>query len=153
GATDSLIYSRVLTTTLERLFNFPIDSKSAEKRVPPHIFQSDSYTQWAFLSGLFEGDAYISARTSDGKRPMVYIEFATASETLARQVVALLLRLGVFALLRPRRKSASNAKERRERTYYSVLIYGAEQLRSIAQHLSFVGAKRHALQLLRDLPP
>ncbi|HEX5085127.1 MAG TPA: LAGLIDADG family homing endonuclease, partial [Blastocatellia bacterium] len=126
GATDSLIYSRALATTIERLFNFPIDSKSAEKQVPPQIFQSDSGAQWAFLSGLFEGDAYVSARPLDGKRPMAYIEFATASETLARQVVALLLRLGVFALLRPRRKSASNTRERRERTYYSVLIYGAE---------------------------
>src|SRR5262245_41776526 len=89
--TDSLIDSRALTTTLERLFKFPINSKSADKRVPPHIFQSDAFTQWAFLSGLFEGDAYISARPLEGKQPMAYIELVTASETLARQVVALLL--------------------------------------------------------------
>jgi chromosome segregation protein len=152
NATDSLIYSRALTTTLERLFNFPINSKSAEKQIPPHIFQSDASIQWAFLSGLFEGDAYVSARPLDDRQPMVYIEFATASETLAQQVVALLLRLGVFALLRPRRKSASNTMERRERAYYSVLIYGAEQLRHMAQRLSFVGAKRHALQILHELP-
>src|SRR5207247_548993 len=101
----------------------------------------DAATQWAFLSGLFEGDAYISVRPQVGKRPMAYIEYSTASETLARQVIALLLRQGIFALLRPHRKRATNSALGQERTYYSVLIYGIEQMRHAAQHLSFVGAK------------
>ncbi len=153
-AEDSLIYSRTLGMALERLFNFPVNSSSAEKEVPHHLLSADPQTQWAFLSGLFEGDAYICAQPpTNGKCAHAYIEYATASQKLARQVVALLLRLGVFALLRPRERYAANTIKKTRRTYYTVLIYGTDQLRYIAQHLSFVGEKRHALQRLRELVP
>jgi chromosome segregation protein len=151
-AKDRLIYSRTLGVALERLFNFRVDSKSAEKEIPPQVFGADAAARWAFLSGLFEGDAYICARPSrTGKRAHAYIKYTTASEKLARQTVALLLRCGVFALLRAKEKYASNTIEKRRRTYYSVLIYGAEQLRRVAQNLSFVGAKQRALGTLRRL--
>jgi len=154
SAVDNLIYSHTLGKVLERLFNFPVDSNSAEKEVPRPLFQAGAEAQWAFLSGLFEGDAYVSARPqANGRRPMAYIEYVTASPKLARQVVALLLRLGVFALLRPKQKYASNTREQHCRTYYSVYIYGTEQLRHAAQRLSFVGEKRRALQALRELAP
>ncbi|MBA3321440.1 MAG: AAA family ATPase, partial [Pyrinomonadaceae bacterium] len=152
-AEDSLIYSRTLGVTLERLFNFPVNSTSAEKEIPPQLFHADPATQWAFLSGLFEGDAYVCAKPvgSDGKHAHAYIEYATASEKLARQVVALLLRQGVFALLRTKEKYASNTVAKRRRTYYSVLIYGTEQLRRAAAQLSFVGEKRRTLATLREM--
>ncbi len=63
-----------------------------------------------------------------------------------------MLRLGVFALVRAKEKHASNTAEKCRRIYYSVYIYGTEQLRYIAQHLSFVGEKQNALQALRELP-
>lgn len=153
GVEDSLIYSHSLGKTLERLFNFPVNSRSDEKEVPSKIFNADEETKWAFLSGLFEGDAYICARPQKSNgRFLAYIEYVSASETLAKQVVSLLLGLGVFALLRPRKKAATNTKEKRQRTYYSVLIYGTEQLRFAAQKLLFVGEKKHALEKLRGLP-
>jgi chromosome segregation protein len=153
GTEDSLIFSHALAKTLERIFNFPINSRSAEKELPPQIFKVDAKIQWEFLSGLFEGDAYICARPqkNNGKF-LVYIEYVTASERLAKQVISLLLRLGVFALLRPREKAASNTERKTKRTYYSVLIYGTEQLRYAAQNLSFVGEKKSALAKLCDLP-
>jgi chromosome segregation protein len=147
---DSLIYSRTLGVVLERLFNFPVNSSSAEKERAPQLFEADAPTQWAFLSGLFEGDAYISAQTADKPRPP-FIEYVTASEKLARQVIALLLRLGVFATLRSKERFASNTAEKRRRTYYAVMIYGAESLRHVAEHLSFIGEKRHRLDALRNL--
>ncbi|HXG66281.1 MAG TPA: LAGLIDADG family homing endonuclease, partial [Blastocatellia bacterium] len=150
-AEDSLIYSRTLGVALERLFNFPINSSSAEKEIPPQLFESSAETQWAFLSGLFEGDAYLSVR-QDENRSTVFIEYVSASRKLAEQVVALLLRLGVFAVLRPKQRYASNTEAKRRRTYYSVYIYGTESLRYAAQHLSFVGEKRHALETLKNLP-
>ena len=154
SAADNLIYSRALGAALERLFGFAVDSVSAEKEVPPQLFGADEETQWAFLSGLFEGDAYVCARPpAAGKSAHAYVEYTTASPKLARQVVSLLLRRGVFALLRENEKYASNTAARRRRTYYSVLIYGAEQLRRLAQRLSFVGEKRRALEILRALPP
>ena len=153
NAEDSPIYSRTLGMVLERLFNFPVASSSAEKQVPPQVFEADEKVQWAFLSGLFEGAAYICVRPkAEGKRATAYIEYATASPLLAQQVVALLLRLGVFAVLRPKQKYASNTIEKRHRTYYSVLLYGTEQLRYVAQHLEFVGEKHTALQALRQSP-
>jgi chromosome segregation protein len=153
NAEDVLVYSRTLCETLERLFDYPIDSKSAEKQIPPQLLGTDSDTQWAFLAGLFEGDAYISGLPHNGTYRPPFIEFASASRKLAEQVIALLLRQGVFALLRTKEKFATNTVEKRRRTYYSVMIYGTEQLRYVANHLSFVGEKEQALQVLRDLPP
>lgn len=152
GSTDSLIFSKSLCRVLERFFNFSINSNSFEKKVPPQIFESDSETKWAFLSGLFEGDAYLCWRLqkSNGKL-LNYIEYATASEKLAKQIVSLLLQLGVFAYLRPKQKYAANTAEKTVRTYYSVLIYGSKQLVETAGNLSFVGEKQKALEKLREI--
>ncbi|HVF27238.1 MAG TPA: chromosome segregation protein SMC, partial [Pyrinomonadaceae bacterium] len=151
-AEDNLIYSRALGVALERLFNFSIGSCSADKEVPPQVFRAEAETQWAFLSGLFEGDAHICARpAANGKPAHAYVEYVSASRKLAEQVVALLLRRGVFAVLREKEKYASNTAAKRRRTYYSVYIYGTEQLRRVAGQLSFVGNKRRALEVLRRL--
>ncbi|HET9529540.1 MAG TPA: LAGLIDADG family homing endonuclease, partial [Blastocatellia bacterium] len=153
NAEDGLIFSRALCVALERLFNFPINSTSSDKEVPPQLFEADASAQWAFLSGLFEGDAYISVRSKNGESRPPFIEYTTASLKLARQVISLLLRLGIFATMRAREKYAANTVEKRRRTYYSVLIYGTEQLHRAARHLSFVGEKRKQLEALLQLPP
>lgn len=129
------------------------NSGSAVKEVPAQIFLAEDEVIWSFLSGLFEGDAYICAKGSaDGRRTQAYIEYVSASEKLARGVVSLLLRVGIFARLRVKQKAASNTVEKRKRPYYSVLIYGNQQLQHSAQHLTFVGDKAAALELLRQLP-
>ena len=152
GAIDSLIFSKSLCQVLEKFFNFAINSNSFSKEVPPQIFESDEETKWAFLSGLFEGDAHICSRPqkSNGKL-LNYIEYTTASEKLAKQVVSLLLQLGIFAYLRPKQKYASNTVKKRVRTYYSVLIYGSKQLVNCAENLSFVGDKNKSLEKLRNI--
>jgi chromosome segregation protein len=153
-AEDCLIYSRTLGLVLERLFHFPVESCSAEKEVPPQLVEAGAETQWAFLSGLFEGDAYLSHRaTSSRKSKLAYLEYVTASPKLARQVISLLLRLGVFAVLRPKENYASNTVAQHRRTYYGVFIYGTEQLRYVARHLHFVGEKAKKLASFRELPP
>jgi intein/homing endonuclease len=154
GAADSLIFSQSLCKTLERVFNFPINSNSFEKEIPSQVFRARAETKWAFLSGLFEGDAYVCSRPqkSNGK-VLNYIEFVTASEKLAGQVVSLLLQLGVFAYLRPKRKYAANTEARRVRDYYSVLIYGSKQLNFAAHNLTFVGEKQAELEKLKNIPP
>ncbi|MEJ7617493.1 MAG: LAGLIDADG family homing endonuclease [Pyrinomonadaceae bacterium] len=154
GVEDSLIYSRALGVMLERLFNYPVGSRSAEKEVPAQIFCSDEETQWAFLSGLFEGDAYVCARPQSGqRRPLAYIEYVSASQKLAQGVISLLLRLGIFAVLRRKERYASNTPERRRRPYYSVLIYGIEQLQRTAARLSFIGEKQRALEAIKAIRP
>ncbi|MBS1795406.1 MAG: chromosome segregation protein SMC [Acidobacteria bacterium] len=151
-ATDSLIFSKSLCQILEKFFNFSIDSNSFEKEVPPQVFQANDDIKWAFLSGLFEGDAYICSRPqkSNGKL-LNYIEYATASEKLAKQTISLLLQLGFFAYLRPKRKYASNTEKKNIRTYYSVLIYGSKQLANISKKLTFVGEKQKALEKLQNI--
>lgn len=152
NAEDLIIFSRALGKLVERLFEFPLNSKSSQKRVPPQLFEAEADAQWAFLSGLFEGDAHIYLREKrEGKKILAYIEYTTASRQLARDVVAILLRRGVFASIRAKERYASNTVEKRRRTYYSVYIYGSEQLRNVAQQLSFAGVKQHALDALRVL--
>ena len=131
---------------------FRVNSNSFEKEIPPQVFQAGEDVKTAFLSGLFEGDAYICSRPqkSNGKL-LNYIEYATASEKLARQVVSLLLQLGIFAYLRPKQKYASNTSKKTVRTYYSVLIYGSKQLVKIAEKLSFVGEKQKSLEKLKTI--
>ena len=90
NATDSIIFSKPLTLILEKLFGFKINSNSIEKQIPPQVLVAKDAVKWAFLCGLFEGDAYICARPqkSNGKF-LTYIEYVTASEKLARQVISL----------------------------------------------------------------
>ena len=152
GATDSFIFSKSLCKMLERFFNFSINSNSFEKEVPLQIFESDNKTKWSFFSGLFEGDAYICSRPQKSNgRLLNYIEYATASKKLAEQTVSVLLRLGIFAYLRPKQKYASNTTKKTIRTYYSVLIYGSKQLTEVARNLSFVGDKQKSLEKLRNI--
>ncbi|CAN5192318.1 hypothetical protein BH20ACI1_BH20ACI1_12000 [soil metagenome] len=152
GTVDSLIFSQSLCKTLEKVFSFPINSNSFEKAVPPQIFQAETETKWAFLSGLFEGDAYVCSRLqkSNGKK-LNYIEYTTASEKLAKQVVSLLLQLGISAYLRPKQKYASNTIEKKTRQYFSVLIYGSRQLKYAAENLHFVGEKQKSLEKLKNI--
>ncbi len=152
NATDNIIFSKPLTLVLEKLFDFKINSNSFEKQIPPQILLTEDSIKWAFLSGLFEGDAYICARPqkSNGKN-LNYIEYITASETLARQVVSLLLQLGINAYLRPKEKYASNTENKIKRNYYAVLIYGSKNLKTTADNLNFSGKKKIQIEKLRNL--
>ena len=153
NAEDLIIMAHALGHIMERLFGLKINSNSATKCVPPQLFESDQETQWAFLSGLFEGDGHVHLRASKMRishaKAQQYIEYVSASGTLARGVVALLLRLGVSALLRPKIHRLPAGSTRETRIYYHVLIYGREQLQYVAQHLDFVGKKQAALLPLR----
>jgi chromosome segregation protein len=130
-----------------------VGSRVALPRKLPAAGQEGN-VQWAFLSGLFEGDAHIHFRQpkAQGSKSQPYIEYTTASRRLAEQIVSLLLQRGIFASLKTKQKHATNTREKRRRTYYSVYIYGSEQLRRAAYHLSFAGQKQAALDALRELP-
>ena len=152
NAENSIIFSHALGHAMERLFGLAINSNSATTVVPQQLFKAEAKTQWAFLSGLFEGDGHIHLLASrKSAKSQCYIEYVTASATLARQVVALLLRLGVFAVLRTKTQRLSSRSTDTIRRYYGVFIYGREQLRRAAQGLSFVGKKQAALLPLREL--
>ena len=137
------IHSRGLEVLLDDLFWFRVGSASADKQIPPQLLEADRESQWAFLSGLFKGDAHVVTE-SEG-RPRARIRYETASETLARQVVSLLLRLGVFASMLSYQTYATNTVAQIRRTYFAVCIDGLQQALLAAHHLSFIGRKARAL--------
>src|SRR5581483_3294363 len=55
--------------------------------------------------------------------------------------------LGVFASLRSKVKWASNTVDKTRRTYWSVYVYGADQLRVLGRSLRFAGDKQKILDL------
>jgi chromosome segregation protein len=144
GTSDTLLFSKTLCLLLDRVFGIAIDGKSAGKSVPTAVMSAADDVVAAFLAGLFEGDAFVHAPHGQG-RAMPYLEYASASRRLAEDVCTLLLRLGIFPLLRAKQKYASNTAKRRRRTYYSVYVYGVEQIQRLAEHVRFVGAKQERL--------
>lgn len=145
-AENLIISSRAFMVVLEALFEMRSTDRSAAKRVPQRMFSAPEEMQWAFLSGLFEGDAYLCHKRYRG-HDQSYLEYATASEDLARGVASLLLRLGVFATIRMKLKWATNTVEKTRRPYWSVYVYGSEQLQTLARHLVFAGSKQRVLEL------
>jgi replicative DNA helicase len=88
--------------------------RSANKQVPQAIFQLPDEQIALFLRHLWATDGCISSYHSpDGRKYKATIFFATVSEGLARDVAALLLRLGIFSQIH---WTKSNC--------YNVQIYG-----------------------------
>ncbi|MCG8432320.1 MAG: AAA family ATPase, partial [Candidatus Omnitrophica bacterium] len=139
-AQDVIIFSSVLCAFLEKAFGISVEGHSRDKTVPPQMFTAGREVIAAFLSALFEGDGYIQ---KDG----LYIEYSSASRELAEGVVGLLLRLGIPAVIREKRKCAVNTKIKRMRSYYSVYVYGSESCRELASMLRFKGRKQKRLAL------
>jgi deoxycytidine triphosphate deaminase/intein/homing endonuclease len=113
------------------------DCLSIHKAIPPVVFRAVRPAVATFLRALFSGDGSVYSSTSRIGTLGVCVEFATTSERLARDVRHLLLRFGVFALVRDR-ISASG------RTAYRVQITDLGMVRRFAAEIGFVsGSKKH----------
>jgi chromosome segregation protein len=145
----TVVDSRGLEVLLDDVFWFRVGTLSRDKQIPPALFEADATSQWAFLSGLFEGDGHVV--TEDQGRPRARISYVTASATLAHQVVSLLLRVGVFASIFSYESYATNTVARTRRTYYSVYIDGIQQVEKATRGLAFVGGKSRALADLAEI--
>ncbi len=151
GRAETTLLSSVALVKLLDQNGIVRGSGSAEKIVPPMLFSAPEQAQWAFLSGLFEGDVYVCHSDTKHGHVQAYVEYASASEMLARGVASLLLRLGIFSSIRRKEKWASNTIAKTKRPYWSVYVYGNEQLRFMASNLRFVGEKQAALDRLLTL--
>ena len=140
GTKDVIIFSKILTKLLDRMFGLKIDGGSRDKIVPPQIFQSPQNVITAFLSALYSGDGYF--HLIERPKRQQYIEYSTASEDLARGVATLLLRLGIVALIRKNNKCATNTKAKTKRIYWSVFVYGNEQISRFVEIIKPYGRKR-----------
>ena len=103
--------------------------RSHEKRLPPEVFRFGKGQIGLLLRHLWATDGSIGCRGAGSKgAPRVY--FSTASEGLASDVAALLLRLGIVARIRSVRKTG-------HRPVFTVDVSGSVQQ---ARFLDSVGA-------------
>ncbi|MFT4311407.1 MAG: LAGLIDADG family homing endonuclease [Candidatus Woesearchaeota archaeon] len=104
--TKSLHESYVTSRTLLKFFenNFEeIVNKSIKKQIPKKIQKSPDYIVAKFIQGLFESDAHINLN----KRQ---IEYSTGSKELAGQTMMMLLRFGIVARYKEKKKTYKNSK-------------------------------------------
>jgi deoxycytidine triphosphate deaminase len=117
--------------------------KSVEKKVPGVIFRAPRTRVAAFLRALFSGDGSSYTSTSRKGTLGVTLEYASSSECLIRDVRHLLLRFGVFGLVRSR-MSASG------RRAFRIQITDLDMLRRFAERIGFVPGSRKE-QVFRSL--
>jgi len=103
--------------------------RSHEKRLPPAVFQFSDRQIGLLLQHLWATDGCIHVPRA-GKRGAPTVHFSTCSETLARDVAALLLRLGVVS-------RTFQVPQRTGRPIYAVYVSSSEQQ---ALFLAKVGA-------------
>lgn len=145
NAEDCFIFSAILCDLLQDTFDMRRGGHSSEKRVPVQIFDATDDVVLAFLSALIEGDGYVCVNPLSESKVSTYLEYATASRELAEGMATLLLRFGIRSLIRVKEKRATNSTGPL-RTYYSVYVYGGEQLQFLADHLTLVSFKKQRLQ-------
>lgn len=121
---------------------------SIHKKVPPAVFRAPKESVAAFLRALFSGDGSVYTCTSKIGTVGVNLEYASSSERLALDVRHLLLRFGIFSLLRSK-LSASG------RTAYRVQVNDPEMVHLFAREIGFVpgSQKQQRLEeILADQP-
>jgi replicative DNA helicase len=126
------------------------NQRSHEKRLPPEVFQLANEQIAILLRHLWatDGCLWSGLRRSNG-RLVTRVYFSTASEGLARDVAALLLRLGIVA------RRGSTASER-GRDVHHVDVYGAAAQQRFLNRIGAFGprvAPAHELRVaLATLP-
>jgi DNA gyrase subunit B len=94
-AAELRVLNTVVTTIFRLIFNFD-GTQAVRKHIPDLVFNVGRPLQMAFLRGYFMGDGTVSARA---------VSFATTSQTLASQLMYLLLAHGVKVSLSERTPS------------------------------------------------
>jgi replicative DNA helicase len=108
--------------------------RSHEKHVPEIVFEHSVDAIATFLRHLWATDGCI--RVADGSAPAVY--YATSSRRLANDVQALLLRLGINAVL------CRRSQNERGRDQYHVMVMGQADLLAFVAKVGAVGAYKSA---------
>ena len=115
--------------------------RSHDKRLPADVFRFSDGQVGLLLRHLWATDGSISCRCA-GSKGSARVYFSTASEGLARDVAALLLRLGIVARIRIVRKTGY-------RTVFTVDVSGAEQQARFLDAVSAFGPRVAPAQRLR----
>ena len=116
------LLNRVVTATFRLIFGFD-GTDAGRKHIPDLVFNVDTQLQLAFLRGYFLGDGTLGHRQ---------VRFTTTSETLANQLMYLLLMHGITVSLSQREPSGESSGVIRgkpvitRRTAYSLTIAGRD---------------------------
>jgi intein/homing endonuclease len=113
---------------------------SIHKKIPDLIFRAPRELVATFLRALFSGDGSAYDSTSKKGTRGYCLEYASSSRRMVEDVRHLLLRFGIFALVRSRMSVSG-------RPAYRVQITDPEMIRRFASEIGFVPGCRKAATL------
>lgn len=131
GNRMAILSSRPIALMLEHAFGMVPFGGSRVKRVPEPVLRSSDDVVQGFVSGLFDGDGFVS----DPAQSKACLEYASASPELVDGLWYLLLRLGVVSRVSTSVMSASNTLKKIRRPYSRLLVFGQENLRVFASRV------------------
>ncbi len=119
------------------------NQRSHQKRIPEKVFRLPNAQIAILLRHLWATDGCIFVRKPGSKGSHV-IHYSTNSESLAADVVALLLRLGIATRI-------YRTQKKQYRPSYMVVITGAEMQRKFLQHVGAFGPRCIQAEALRQI--
>lgn len=120
------------------------DTLSIHKAIPDVVFRAPKASVAAFLRALFSGDGSVYTSRSRIGTVGATLEYASTSERLVQDVRHLLLRFGIFGLIRDRQTASG-------RRGYRVQISDLGMLRRFATEIGFVRGSKKQLRLEKIL--
>jgi len=118
-----------------------LNNGSADKFVPQCIFTAPEATTRLFLQALFAGDGGLYRGKAN-----VFLEYYSKSRRLVEDVHHLLLRFGIFSLLRHKKTAIGTDA-------HSLLITDAEQIGRFSEYVGFVPGSEKQLRLENEILP
>ncbi len=99
------------------------------KKIPNYFMSLDNYSTSNLLAGLFDTDGSV-------RKDIGVIEYCTKNKDLARQIQNLLLRFGITSKIKTRKCRAVNTKDKIEREYQYIYIYGLDNIKRFHSNIS-----------------
>jgi len=118
--------------SIELIKAIGLKGKSAQKRVPPFVFNLDNKRAAEFLRAYFEGDGGVEHNS---------VNACSKSRRLISELSYLLLRYGIIARISKKKKRATNSNHRGA-YYYHLTISGQKDLKQFAQEIGFVSKQK-----------
>ncbi|MBI4361034.1 AAA family ATPase [Candidatus Micrarchaeota archaeon] len=138
GNQVAILPSRPVSLMLEHVFGMTLFGGSRSKKVPEPVLNSSDEVVRSFVSGLFDGDGFVSSPD----QPKAYLEYVSASPELVDGLWYLFLRLGIVSRLSKTIKAATNTIKRTRRSYARLSVFGQENLRRFAEFVPLRQAMR-----------
>jgi len=108
--------------------------KSGDKKVPGIIFSLSNKQVSYYLQAYFEGDGGVEEHE---------ISATTKSKALASDLAYLLLRFGIVARIKERKKAATNTIKKTKRKYYRISISGQDNVTKFIKEIGFLTEEKN----------